>query len=272
MFKKMSIRNKIWVAIAIPVCVIIISLIIFTISMNSIVGGIQTNVHQQGMESLNLILNADRDMYQALNIIQEMSNENPNSAKYREKTNEYREEINQTRNRILEAESILLQNQKLWDGYTHQGTGRKIFYNFNMLKEKFSLWVDELESLINSGSLDDMYETNLFQNFDSARGHMDEIGEIINYAIESEIHAYVASKNTALSIIIFLTIIGLAIVVFVSLKIVSNITGPLKEAEKMLSELSKGHLGYRIESESEDEIGNMIRIMNNFADNLKKNL
>ncbi|HOA96722.1 MAG TPA: hypothetical protein PKK29_02895, partial [Acetivibrio saccincola] len=104
MFKKMSIRYKIWVAIAIPVCVIIISLIIFTISMNSIVGGIQTNVHQQGMESLNLILNADRDMYQALNIIQEMSNENPNSAKYREKTNEYREEINQTRNRILEAE------------------------------------------------------------------------------------------------------------------------------------------------------------------------
>lgn len=272
MFKKMSIRNKIWVAIAIPVCVIIISLIIFIISMNSIVGGIQTNVHQQGMESLNLILNADRDMYQALNIIQEMSNENPNSAKYREKTNEYREEINQTRNRILEAESILLQNQKLWDGYTHQGTGRKIFYNFNMLKEKFSLWVDELESLINSGSLDDMYETNLFQNFDSARGHMDEIGEIINYAIESEIHAYVTSKNTALSIIIFLTIIGLAIVVFVSLKIVSNITGPLKEAEKMLSELSKGHLGHRIESESEDEIGNMIRIMNNFADNLKKEL
>ena len=34
MFKNMSIRNKIWIAIAIPVCIIIVSLVISTISMN----------------------------------------------------------------------------------------------------------------------------------------------------------------------------------------------------------------------------------------------
>ena len=272
MFKNMSIRNKIWIAIAIPVCIIIVSLVISTISMNSIVGGIQTNVHQQGMESLDLILNADRDMYQALNIIQGMSTENPNSAEYKELANEYREEVNQARNRILEAESILMENEKLWDKYTHTGTGRKIFYNFNMLKEKFSLWMEELETLISSGNLGAMYETNFFQNFNSAREHMDEIGETVKFAIESEIHAYATSKNTTLSIIIVLTIIGLAIVAFVSLKIISNITGPLKEAEKLLTELSKGHLGYRIDLHSEDEIGNMIKTMNTFADNLKKEL
>ena len=96
--------------------------------MNSIVGGIQTNVHQQGMESLDLILNADRDMYQALNIIQGMSTENPNSAEYKELANEYREEVNQARNRILEAESILMENEKLWDKYTHTGTGLSLIH------------------------------------------------------------------------------------------------------------------------------------------------
>lgn len=272
MFKNISIRNKIWFAIAIPVCVIILSLIIFAISMNSIVGGIQTNVYQQGMESLNLVLNADRDIYQALSVIQEMSTESPNSAKFRELTNSYSEEVRQARDRILEAESILMQNQKLWDKYTHKETGRKVFYNFNMLREKLLLLTEELELLISSGNIRNIYETGFFQNFNSARDHMDEIGEIINFAIESEIHAYVVSKNVSLLIILVLAVAGLALVAFISLKIVSNITGPLKEAEKLISELSKGHLGYRIDSDSKDEIGNMIRIMNTFADNLKKEL
>lgn len=272
MFKNMRIRNKIWIAVAIPIGVIIISLVVYVAVLNSIVGGIQTDVYQQGMGSLTIILNADRDMYQALSTIQEMNDLSPNSAEYRELANIYREEVNQVRDRVSEAESILMQNQKVWDQYSHEGTGNKIFRNFSAIQESFLLWTSESESLINSGNIEAIYETHYKENFDTAREYMNEIGETIEFGVGKEIEGYVTSKNTSLMFILGLLIIGLSIVVFISLKIISSIINPLKKAEKLISELSKGHLGYRIDSDSEDEIGNMIRVMNTFADNLNREL
>lgn len=272
MFKNMSIRNKIWFAIAVPIGLIIVSLLIFTTVINSIVKGIQTDVYHQGMRSLTLILNADRDMYQALNAIQEMESVSYNSEEYKMLANKYREEAGQVRDRSSEAESILMQNQKLWDKYNHEETGSKIFSNFKMGQDSFASWIGDTETLISTGNIKAIYEGDFFENFNLSREYMDQIGETIEFAISEEIEGYAKLKNQFLIFTVALIMLGLLVVIFISLKIISGIVEPLKKAEKLISELGKGHLGYRIDFDSEDEIGNMIKIMNTFADNLTREL
>lgn len=67
-------------------------------------------------------------------------------------------------------------------------------------------------------------------------------------------------------------LIGLAITLLVGgliYVITTKLTEPIGSALKLLTELSKGHLDFRIESAAEDEIGDIIRELDRFSEKLK---
>lgn len=70
-------------------------------------------------------------------------------------------------------------------------------------------------------------------------------------------------------------LIGLLIILIISgsiYYIAIKITRPISQALNMINELSKGHLGLRVKTDSEDEIGQMTDAMDNFAEKLQNDI
>ncbi|HIJ90988.1 MAG: methyl-accepting chemotaxis protein, partial [Desulfobulbaceae bacterium] len=64
---------------------------------------------------------------------------------------------------------------------------------------------------------------------------------------------------------------GVLIAVLFGVFLANSLSGPIQAAAGMLSELGKGHLGQRLRMQRKDEVGEMARAMDDFADNLQNN-
>ncbi len=69
---------------------------------------------------------------------------------------------------------------------------------------------------------------------------------------------------------IIATIIGIIIAIALALYLSKSITGPVEQVANNLKELKKGHLGARLKLNRKDEIGEMARTMDSFADGQQK--
>lgn len=78
-----------------------------------------------------------------------------------------------------------------------------------------------------------------------------------------------AQSKTAM-VIVF--VLGFVAAVFMGVIITRNITEPVNKVKAMLEELSKGHLGMRVNSDCDDEVGSMAKTMDSFAENLQKHV
>lgn len=76
-----------------------------------------------------------------------------------------------------------------------------------------------------------------------------------------------STTNIMLIVIAVVMVIAIAFGIFIS----GLITRPLKKVVYMLEEMSKGHLKERLHLESKDEIGQMGRVMDQFAEELQVN-
>ncbi|MGV8121200.1 MAG: methyl-accepting chemotaxis protein [Candidatus Xenobiia bacterium LiM19] len=65
-------------------------------------------------------------------------------------------------------------------------------------------------------------------------------------------------------------VLGFVAAILMGVVITRNITEPVNKVKAMLEELSKGHLGMRVNSDSEDEVGSMAKSLDTYAANLKK--
>jgi len=78
-----------------------------------------------------------------------------------------------------------------------------------------------------------------------------------------------AAVNTLKWLMGIVFILGVVAIVFTALVITRSITGPLAKAVTMLNELGCGHLGMRLKMDRADEIGQMAKTMDQFADDLQ---
>jgi len=99
--------------------------------------------------------------------------------------------------------------------------------------------------------------------------YLAEIGKINTKASEDATHAAEAtaarSKTTATIAVVLGSILALAFGVMLS----KSISAPLAKSVAMLEELEKGHLDRRLHMDRKDEIGQMAKTMDQFADNLQ---
>ncbi|HIJ91695.1 MAG TPA: HAMP domain-containing protein, partial [Deltaproteobacteria bacterium] len=64
---------------------------------------------------------------------------------------------------------------------------------------------------------------------------------------------------------------GVLIAVLFGVFLANSLAGPIQAVAGMLSELGKGHLGQRLRMQRKDEVGEMAKAMDDFADNLQNN-
>ncbi len=94
------------------------------------------------------------------------------------------------------------------------------------------------------------------------------IEETINGALQAEQEADAAIDATMTSVVIGI-VAGVILCIGLGIFLARLITRPILEVGSMVGEIERGHLGMRLQVRSEDEIGQMVRTMNNFADSLQ---
>ncbi|HVI39227.1 MAG TPA: MCP four helix bundle domain-containing protein, partial [Anaerovoracaceae bacterium] len=106
----------------------------------------------------------------------------------------------------------------------------------------------------------------------ASQAYQDAIDKIVAMMIEdakakSDSNTAQADLTTTImiAVIVVVTLLSIFIGVFIS----SLITRPLKKSVYMIEEMSKGHFGERLNLSSKDEIGQMARSMDFFADELQ---
>lgn len=77
------------------------------------------------------------------------------------------------------------------------------------------------------------------------------------------------NANTTITITILAIIFTMSVSIIIGISIAGLITKPLKKALHMIQEMSKGHFKERLDIDADDEIGQIAKAMNYFADELQ---
>lgn len=81
-----------------------------------------------------------------------------------------------------------------------------------------------------------------------------------------------AQANKTMMIMGILVAVAMALAVGLGLFLSNNISKPLLKSVQMIQEMSKGHLGMRMNMDTKDEVGVMAKAMDAFADDLQLNV
>jgi methyl-accepting chemotaxis protein len=165
----------------------------------------------------SLILNADRDMYQALVASLVISNSTDSQEREKEYA-DFEENVQQANERVAQATEII--RAKQLDQLQHKETDRTIVQIVEDYQLNFDDWVKDANEMYTTPSLDLSDKTQFFEKFSKGREGLNEYGEILDtYALEQVEEVLLVNKQSKaliysilIVLIIILSVIGYLII------------------------------------------------------------
>lgn len=188
MLKRLKISNMgLSIKMFFPLIAPVVALVL--ISMNAI-SDVQTisdklikNLYNEAHESSYQLVNADRDFYQALSAQLQM--ETADSSKELDRAKgDYLENVTQTSDRVHKARDILLKSKLNFGEYKHPDshlTAKQLFAAFD---RDFTTWTNLFDQYTNTVR----NKSESSKTFDSARGYINEIEELLEIYSQDLIH------------------------------------------------------------------------------------
>jgi methyl-accepting chemotaxis protein len=285
----MKLKTKLFLLVLIPVVTVLIFVISGWLSMSHQVKTMDEVINKSFKpiveddletinslyKSLSIILEADRDVHQAL-IAERKSITNQTTKEYKEAQKDNLDNIGQAENRMKKASIVF--NEKANEFY------QKFLVEFNSWKNKST----EVVALAhNPSTLNRAKEQSksALAKFDSMRDCIDQITNILNEQVSKKladikthkdkaVNEAVSAETSAKSMIYFFILTGIAILalaIISGILISKSISRPIQHAADMLKDISEGEgdLTRRLDVLANDEIGRMAKYFNNFVEKLE---
>ncbi len=189
----LTLKARLWILALVPV-VGIVGVSAFSVRSAGVVyRDLMERIHQEAFVAQSLVLNGDRDLYQALVAKQALLNGSTGAA-LEKNLKDFRENVGQVRSRLGEAEALLARDRGAWQPFRLAGKAESIFDEFAALKRDFPQWVERSERQIealrqgaaSTGGAAEI-EDDLFRQ---VRGNINDIGELLDIGADG-----VASQN-----------------------------------------------------------------------------
>ena len=185
--KALTLRTRLWILALIPVLGILLVTGFSMYSANAIYNDLLARIHQEAFVAQSLVLNGDRDLYQALVAKQAILNHGTGKD-FEKNLKDFRENVKQVTDRLGQAETILARDRNAWSPFRLKGKPESIFDEFDALKKDFPVWAKESEQQIEDiragklapGSVQQIEDTM----FKAVRGNINDIGEILDVGAE----------------------------------------------------------------------------------------
>ncbi len=217
------------------------------------------------LPGIDLLLQIDRDMHQSIVAQRTMIFTPVNSDQFRQLKKDNEENFQQAKERFDKFKAL-----------NEDGIDKNYYSQYENLRDKWINISNEIISDLESGTqAGKLAAINLSLNkgnasFQEAREIINKLTEISENISAKDTEASDALFHSVIMTFIIFIIFSLIISIISSIQIPKQIGKPISEASHMMKELGMGHLSYRIKSNSNDEIGIMTKVQNQFADDLQK--
>jgi methyl-accepting chemotaxis protein len=256
----------------IPVIAALVVTMIGAFYVDKISNSLTRSIYEEGYQSISLVLNADRDAYQAMDNMSSLLMANTKGALDQTQKEalvaSFDENVAQTADRMKEASVILSQNAEFWSRFKDEANGLNLFEHYEEFERSFARWTGLAETVKTTYAPNAEY----IPAFEAAREQMNIIGELVGIGAEESIAINAASKRNMLISMVAIDVVVLIAVLALSLILIKAITEPLKKSVSMIQDMVRGRLDRRLNLKQKDEIGIMAENLDQFAENLQVNV
>jgi methyl-accepting chemotaxis protein len=210
-------------------------------------------------EAISLVLNADRDYYQAFVALQNMLRIDPRTDAFTADFESFEENGLQAFERTEQGAVLLLNYMKEYD--SNNSNIATIETEVENFKSNYVLWKSEVDAYIEAYKKGNGFiEVAAQEEFDEARNVIDVVGEKVSELAQEEIdkHTALANRLQFIQVVLLLVIIVAASVL--SFVMSNSISTSLSRLSEVLKEMASGNLAVNIDKKSvkrSDEIGDL---------------
>jgi methyl-accepting chemotaxis protein len=265
MLKNLNIRLKLGMMIIIP---------LLSIAIVSTLGILSVDKNSKNLVSLyydklykvnTLILNADRDYYQAMvgNITLTSTNMDDKSKK--QQMEDLNTNIKQTKERMKEAIDILVSNKSEYENFKQKDSNKDAFELYSEFESNFNNWIGTFDA--NTGIIKDK---NAYEKyFNDAREDINKITEIMEESVVVlDLNEKTNIKNERSMMIILSTLASLITLVLGYL-ISDDSIKVLQKIKDLAQRLSNYNFSEELNINRKDEYGQTIITLNKAQENVR---
>ncbi|XEC96377.1 methyl-accepting chemotaxis protein [Paenibacillus tarimensis] len=272
-----KVGTKLVLLLIVPLLSLVLLTVISIRDMNMIKNGLVKSLFDQAYVGSSELLNADRDLYQALKGYEEFLR--AESKQKRESAlEEYRENIPQVKERVAKAAEIFEANRADIENVRDEEMGLTVFEHIQQYEAEFDQWIAMTEDTVNEygNAASDAEKQILLQRADTADSHFDKTRkhiDIMQDFNETYANAEIAKGEALVNglKLVFLIIVC-AVVVIVALfgwYLIARLVSAIKNVAVATERVAKGDLRLEpLNVRSKDEIGRLTAAFNTMKDNL----
>ncbi len=261
--KNLTLRVRLYLFAAVSI-VGILGLSLFLMrSTATVYSELKEQVYEEAFRAQSLVLNGDRDLYQAL-IAKQAILSRGESEEFSAYLESFRENVGQTQNRVLDAEDLLEQNKEIWSAFRLEGDGESIFDKILNFRNSYPKWIRASEQQIEdarSGKIPPGSVTEIEDAlYNDVRENVNAIGEILDMGAAGSITKNAAHMKTAVIVAIVSTMVVALIVAFLAFTTIRAIVKPIRTIIALSSRAKEGDLSFgreAFQNNSKNETGQL---------------
>ncbi|TVX94918.1 methyl-accepting chemotaxis protein [Cohnella terricola] len=257
MLNNISIRTKLLILLFAPL-VLFATTAVYLLQLNSSnVGKLTKALYETSYRSISLVLNADRDMYQAFAAYQEMQSQYVSAEDKQKAKADFHENVQQTIDRMEQTSRIIM--DKGISDEPDPSSGMTIGTAISEVDRLFKIWVDEAQAHFENNDYSIESETELKQHFEEARANINIIGEILeNYSEQEARDAKAEASKT--STITYAVLIGEWILLTLfGVMIIRKLSWTVSLVRSKTRQVAEGNLEYEPQAKyDKDELGQIL--------------
>ncbi len=271
MTKLLSIRVRLILLLLIPSLMYVLTSLFLLNQNQNDTGSLSTSLYDVTNKSTSLVLNADRDMYQALTAYQLLVSGALSADERTRELDALQENIDQTNDRIKQATEIMTSHNLL--GESHSSTNQSVEQNLAGFHTQFDQWAQTASSVaqsarLQSGAINDAKHMAVFEE---GRGRLNEIGEILDDYAQTSITT-IRTSNEEMARMVYICVGIIVVILLVAgLGVIRHIMTTIRRIAAVTRNVAAGDLRHEARSRyARDELGQINQSVDVMAVKMKE--
>jgi len=274
----LSLRNKLVILLVLPL-IVIFSTNGFTLyksqeTTNSLIGTLYDNTFVPSA----LVLNADRDMYQALVAQRTLIYIDNKDKLFETQIKTYKDNISQVKDRLGKAQ-IFESNSSSISSLKNPTSQRTLLQEINDFNKQFGDWEKESNSIVDAVSKLPLSERteliskaiSLDSNFEASRNNLNEIEETLEAFAKTEMHNTKQDNSRLLLMLTTIVIMVSLVIIIFSTLFIRTILMTIRKVAEVTEKVAQGDLSIeKLTIKSKDEIGRLGMSVNTMIEHLRE--
>lgn len=263
--KNLKIRLKLFIMILIPLVTVIFTAVDGVVEINNTYNTLTDAYYEKLYKVNELILNADRDIYQALDAQKTLSDAGTTEISKTDIQKDLEDNINQANDRVKEAVDILVPIKDSLVDIKHSDVNKNIFELYEDFQKNYTAWISSFDK--KTGEIGDL--NGFKKSFEDARNDINLMGEVMEITAEGTKTQMRATINA--TIIKFSVLSGLTILItlIIGILISKDSSKVLNKIKALAIRLSNYDFSEDLVLNRRDEYGQTAEALNKSQENIR---